>query len=160
MKRYLIILLILLLPISVWAGPQIWPLVGVGGFTPASPGPIGGTTPAAGTFTTLSLPNSGILSGKNFSGATTVSLIDLYSNDVFYIGDNAGFSDTTFRTGTGVFNWTIGGNPAGTLSLTNFTIPGTFSSSGGSANLAVCWKSDGKTLGYGTVAEVTAGTCH
>ena len=32
--------------------------------------------------------------------------------------------------------------------------------SGGSASSVVCWKSDGKTLGYATVAEITSGTCH
>jgi len=31
---------------------------------------------------------------------------------------------------------------------------------GGSASVGTCWKSDGKTLGYGTIAEITAGTCH
>jgi hypothetical protein len=31
---------------------------------------------------------------------------------------------------------------------------------GGSASTVVCWKSDGITLGYATVAEITAGTCH
>jgi hypothetical protein len=30
----------------------------------------------------------------------------------------------------------------------------------GSPNSVVCWKSDGKTLGYASVAEITAGVCH
>jgi len=30
----------------------------------------------------------------------------------------------------------------------------------GSPNTVVCWKSDGKTLGYATVSEITSGTCH
>jgi hypothetical protein len=33
-------------------------------------------------------------------------------------------------------------------------------SAGGSASRVACWKSDGKSLGYATVAEITAGTCH
>ena len=32
--------------------------------------------------------------------------------------------------------------------------------SSGSANSVVCWKSDGKTLGHATVAEITGGICH
>lgn len=31
---------------------------------------------------------------------------------------------------------------------------------GGSANTVMCWKADGKTPGYATVAEITSGTCH
>ena len=31
---------------------------------------------------------------------------------------------------------------------------------GGSANTVMCWGADGKTPGYATVAEITAGTCH
>jgi hypothetical protein len=32
--------------------------------------------------------------------------------------------------------------------------------SAGSASAVTCWKSDGKTLGFATVAEITVGTCH
>lgn len=31
---------------------------------------------------------------------------------------------------------------------------------GGAANKYICWKADGVTLGYGTAAEIDAGTCH
>lgn len=38
--------------------------------------------------------------------------------------------------------------------------PNGVTASGGSANTVVCWKADGETLGYATVAEITGGTCH
>jgi hypothetical protein len=44
--------------------------------------------------------------------------------------------------------------------VTSSPTPATLALGGGSANTVVCWKSDGKTLGYATVAEITAGTCH
>jgi len=39
-------------------------------------------------------------------------------------------------------------------------VAGTIQAGGGSASSVTCWKADGKTLGYATVAEITAGTCH
>jgi hypothetical protein len=49
----------------------------------------------------------------------------------------------------------------GDFAARTVTISGTLGVvTGGSANTVVCWKTDGKTLGYATVAEITAGTCH
>jgi len=53
-----------------------------------------------------------------------------------------------------------GSIPALKFTGLNAQFGGTLGAAGGSPNTVVCWKSDGKTLGYATVAEITAGTCH
>ena len=62
-------------------------------------------------------------------------------------------------TPTTDFNGSITVNGAGTLSLKQ-VLGGTLSAGGGSPLVVSCWKADGRTLGYATVAEITAGTCH
>jgi len=47
---------------------------------------------------------------------------------------------------------------SGAASTDNAT--GKVTMAGGSANTVVCWRADGITPGYATVAEITAGTCH
>jgi hypothetical protein len=46
------------------------------------------------------------------------------------------------------------------FTATGGEVTGTWAANGGSGGSVVCWKPDGKTLGYATVAEITAGTCH
>jgi hypothetical protein len=71
-----------------------------------------------------------------------VMALNAIAQSVVIVGSTAG-GDTSYVTGT-------------TLEVKG----GISSTTAGSANKVVCWKSDGMTMGYATVAEITAGTCH
>jgi len=69
----------------------------------ASPGPIGGTTPAAGTFTTV-----GAGSILNAAGEAVITLQALYGSTLFAAGITASGNSSINFGGSGSLNWSDG----------------------------------------------------
>jgi hypothetical protein len=83
----------------------------------------------------------------NFSRIGSYDLFDP-SDSTYWAGGTVPYAWTSISTGSGVV--TIRARNG--VTLKNLT--------GGAASKVVCWKSDGITLGYATVAEIASGTCH
>jgi hypothetical protein len=105
-----------------------------------------------GSFSTCD--GGSILFGNNASGSLNISSPP-ESGSSLGLNTNGSFSIYNAQNDSGM---TLDNN-GNTLFQTS---GGTFGIDGGvgSPNTVVCWKSDGISLGYATVAEITAGTCH
>lgn len=97
----------------------------------------------------------------NSFNAVGQAITSLYNPQVTkYVPGTADFEAAVVaRWNTNVVE--IGAVSGGTGTLRPTSIIGaSVQAIGGSANTVVCWGADGKTLGFATVAEITAGTCH
>ena len=124
-------------------GDATWAAVS-SSFDPASPGAIGGTTPAAGSFTEINLPNNGIIrasgsviirptsggnivydtNNHNFRSAGFADFLSLTSAGLLIAGNTQGLA----KVDTGVIKITNGSTGGGILELPQVTSGGTPSS--------------------------------
>lgn len=134
----------------------------------AAVGTIGTITESTPTLTGAELEYPLVMAVANtYTMALSSSRIVLDLHAVFAGGGN----NTTVRTYVGGAADSHIALPSNTVDATSFVpYSGAVSNldlgahalslGGGSSNTVTCWKTDGKTLGYATVAEITAGTCH
>ncbi len=122
------------------------------GFVPTATGLAGQITTWGNGIVTNGYAHD-VFNGYNFATGSIANQVGYHTPDLTRgTATNIGF-ETEQNAGSG--SWAFYG--AGTAAS---HLGGTLDVAGGSANLGVCWKSDGKTLGNGTIAEITAGTCH
>jgi len=136
---------------------------------------IGTMDPSAGTLTTSgSTVIIGNVSGAGYSAGAAYEqriAVGAYTPTVNSLGGQSAYNIVAFASNT-VTN--PGNNGDWYLNLTTGVLWGpkagglwgvsgwqyVVGGSTGSASTVTCWKADGKTLGYATVAEITVGTCH
>jgi hypothetical protein len=126
---------------------------------------------SAAVLTTTTAPATSVYVGiggytGSWAAANGIWLATNLSGTTFSIPVNS----TGFGAQSGSPTVTYGGVPYATVVVSNDNLPVILgvgrkivmqvNSGAGSASKVVCWKSDGVSIGYATVAEITAGTCH
>ena len=95
----------------------------------------------------------------NEAGGTWIWLTNDFSGKA---AGNGAFIGLAPAGGTTFFDYTTGGMTFWTSGVQRLAIAGTGNvsiSTGGSANHAICWKNDGKTLGYCSTQPDESGVC-